>query len=214
MKKLKKIVLKIPINPSYQDFFDLLTKYELLQIHRFDDIHIYATQRFKFKNKDFNPKNLQNKFGIEFIEILAKDTQKNEFICLVKHRWYEELRNFFKDSEILIEPPIIMEDDSLIITYITPGANIDSIIDLQKNIYGDNYKILSINSVQPNRSNLNLLLTERQKEIIYYSVEHGYYDIPRKTNSETIANHFGISKSAFCEHLRKIERTIFFSIFK
>ncbi|MBY8981505.1 MAG: helix-turn-helix domain-containing protein [Candidatus Lokiarchaeota archaeon] len=47
----------------------------------------------------------------------------------------------------------------------------------------------------------------------YYAVENGYYEIPHKIDSEFITNLFGISKSALYEHLRKIEKTIFLSIF-
>ena len=70
-------------------------------------------------------------------------------------------------------------------------------------------------------SHLILLLLTRaqkclagQKEIIFYAVRHGYYDIPRKISSRELANKFNISESALYEHLRKIEKTIFNSIFK
>ena len=214
MKKLKKIVFKIPLDPRYRDFLNLLVKYELLQIHRLDENHIFVTQKLRFKDPQMSPKDLEGRFGIEFIEILGEDKQKNEFVCFAKHRWYEELHTFFKNKDIMIEPPIIMEDNSLIGNYITYGNHIDAILDQLKKTFGSDFKILSISSVPPNKSNLNLLLTERQKEIIYYAVEKGYYDIPRSIDSGTIANHFGISKSALCEHLRKIEKAIFQSLFK
>ena len=214
MKMLKRIVLKIPIDPRYQEIFELLEKYETLQIHRYDQNYIYVTQKMRFKSANSHPKDLVGKFGIEFNEVLDENKQKKEYICFTKHYWYEELQLFFANPEILIEPPIIMEEGSIIIRFISHGKNIEAIIEHQKKTFKDNFKILSITSVHPNKDNLELLLTERQKEIAYYAVENGYYEIPRKTNSEYIANHFSISKSALCEHLRKIEKTIFLSIFK
>ncbi|TFF87257.1 MAG: hypothetical protein EU549_05055 [Promethearchaeota archaeon] len=214
MKRLKRIVLKIPFDPRYQDFLNLLTKYEVLQIHRLDEELIYVTQKLRFKNNEITPKDFEGKFGIEFIEILTKDEKKNEYICFAKHRWNKELQSFFSHSEIIIQPPIIMEDNSLIITFISNNKTIDIILNQNEILFESNFKILSISSVLPNEENLNLILTERQKEIIYYAVEKGYYEIPRKIDSNTLANHFEISKSAFCEHIRKIERTIFNSIFK
>jgi len=214
MKRLKRIVLKIPIDPRYKEIFDLLENYETLQIHRYDENVIYVTQKMQFKSANSHPKDLVGKFGIEFNEVLTENKQKKEYICFTKHHWYKELHLFFKNPEILIEPPIIMKEDSIIIRFISHGKNIDAIIEQQKKTFNDNFKILSITSVHPNKDNLSLLLTERQKEIAYYVVERGYYEIPRKTNSEFLANHFGISKSALCEHLRKIEKTIFLSIFK
>ncbi|MHA1725174.1 MAG: helix-turn-helix domain-containing protein [Promethearchaeota archaeon] len=35
---------------------------------------------------------------------------------------------------------------------------------------------------------LFLKLTDRQKEIIYYAVHHGYFEIPRKITAEQIVN--------------------------
>ena len=214
MKKLKKVVVKTPLDPRYMGFFNLLDNYELLQIHRLDKDYIYATQKFIFKNHMINPKDLMGKFGIEFLEILAEDFNKKEYYCFVKHRWLEELHNFFTNDDIIIEPPIKMEDNSLITTFISQSKSIDIILNNEKTLYGNSFKILSISTVLPNTENLNLLLTERQKEIINYTVKMGYYEIPREVDSSKLADYFGISKSAFCEHLRKIERTIFQSIFR
>lgn len=214
MKKLKKIVFKLPLDPNYRNFLTMLRRYELIQIYRLDENYIFATQKFTFKEAQMHPKNLKGSYGIEFIEILAEDKQKNEYICFVKHRWPKELHLFFSNPEIMIEPPIIMEDNCIIITFISHGKHIDEIIEKHKNTYDNHFKILSITSVHPNKDNLHHLLTERQKEIAYYAVEKGYYEIPRKIDTGSLANHFGISKSALCEHLRKVERTIFFSIFK
>lgn len=214
MKRLKRIVLKIPIDPRYQEFLNLLEKYETLQIHRYDENVIYVTQKMRFKSANSHPKDLVGKFGIEFNEVLTENKQKKEYICFTKHHWHKELHLFFKNTEILLEPPIVMEEDSIIVRFISHGKNIDFIIEQQKKNFNDNFKILSITSVHPNKDNLQLLLTERQKEIVYYAVEKGYYEIPRKIGSEFMANHFDISKSALHEHLRKIEKTIFLSIFK
>jgi len=214
MKRLKKIVLKIPLEPRYLDFLNQLTKYEVLQIHRFDEDQIFVTQKLKFKDRHITPKDFEGKFGIEFIEILVEDKSKNEYICFAKHQWYEELQNFFSNPEIIIVPPIVMKDNSLITTYISDNDSVDIILNHHEDKFGDDFRILSISSVLPNKENLNLILTDRQKEIVYYAVEKGYYEIPRQIGSKTIANHFDISKSAFCEHIRKIERTIFNSIFK
>lgn len=214
MKKLKKIVLKIPLDQRYEEFFNKVIRYELLQIHRLTEEFIFATQLFKFKDPKFHPKDLLGINGIEFIEILAEDSIKREYICFVKHRWPDELKNFFKDPDIIMDVPIIMEQESLIISFITDSNNIDKIIDEQKKHYVDQFKIISINTVYPNIDNLFLILTKRQKEIILYAVDKGYYDIPRKISTKDLAKKFNISQSALSEHLRKIERTMFHSIFK
>jgi len=78
MRGIKKIVLIIPLDQRYSDFFDRVERHELLQIHRLDDQFIIATRLFKFKDSGFRPEDLLGTSGIEFIEVLAQDKARNE----------------------------------------------------------------------------------------------------------------------------------------
>ena len=215
-KKLKKLVVRIPVFPQYVEYFKLVEKYEIFQIHRLDDDNIFVTQKAKFKDPKMHPKDtVSEDLGIDFVEVLAEDKKKNEFIFFSKHHWNEWMKHFFDKLEIVLDPPIILENDKLIISFLTDNEEIDKLLDSQSEVYGDgDYEILSITPVHPNLENLFLKLTDRQREIAFYAVQNGYYDIPRKLTSEKLAEHFNISQSAVCEHLRKIEKKIFDSIFK
>jgi predicted DNA binding protein len=48
-------------------------------------------------------------------------------------------------------------------------------------------------------------LTERQQEILEAAVELGYYEVPRRTTHEAIAETVGLSAGTVGEHLRKVE---------
>ncbi len=215
VKKLKKLVIKIPIDPRYKLFFDLVEKYEIVQIHRHDEENIFVTQKIKFKDSNMNPKMLTSneKYGIYFVEILAKDKQKNEYVCFSKHKWFEEMKDLFKKIEIVIEPPIILENERIHISFLTDNESIDKVLKYQEEIFGNQIEIISITSVHPNKDNLFLVLTDRQRDIAFYAVQNGYYEIPRRIDSRSIAKHFSITQSALCEHLRKIEKIIFNIIF-
>ncbi len=213
MKKLKKIVLKIPIFPKYKDFFDLVEKYEIFQIHRYDKNEISVSQKVKFKDPKMNPKMLEGKYGMPYIEVLAEDKMKNEYIFFSKHKWIKELKEFFGSLDIILAPPIILNQDHLLISFVTDNKNIDEILKLQSKTFQQDFEILSITLVYPNNENLFLILTDRQKEIAFHAVQRGYYDIPRRIDSKTLAENFNISRSALCEHLRKIEKIIFNAIF-
>ncbi|HMF31725.1 MAG TPA: helix-turn-helix domain-containing protein [Candidatus Lokiarchaeia archaeon] len=213
MKKIKKITVKIPLDERYKDFFDIVARFELLQIHRLDGEILLSTELIRFKDSSHVPKDLLGSNGIEFIEVLSEDESKNEYICFAKTRWPEDLKIFFQDPEMILCVPIIEEEQSILISFMTDNDKVEKVWEeLQR--FGDQYKIVSINTVLSPSENLFLSLTERQREIIFYAVENGYYEIPRKINTNDLAKKFKISQSALSEHLRKIERIIFHSIFK
>lgn len=216
MKKLKKVSVQIPLDIRYMDFFQKIEKFQVLQIHRLDKDVIITTQLVKFKDPTFSPNQLVGTNGIEFIEVLTEDKIKNEYICFSKHRWPEELRRLFEDSELVMNAPINIdvENNSISVSFISDQDKIEKIYDELDRI-GDNYKILNVSTkLPPNIENIFMLLTDRQREIIFYAVEHGYYEIPRKINTNDLAEKFKMSQSAISEHLRKIERIVFSSIFK
>ena len=215
MKNLKKIVLKVPLDPKSKKFFDLLENYELLQIHRQDDDQIFVTQKVKFKDPQMHPKMLEgDHYGLSYIEVIEENKAKKEFIFFSKHNWVKETKMLLDKHDLIIDPPIILDENRLLTSIITESKNVDRFVNTLTKYYKGGLEILSISHIPLNYENLFLKLTDRQKEIAYYAVQHGYYEIPRKINSENIAVYFKITQSALYEHLRKIERTIYHSIFK
>ncbi len=217
MKKLKKIVLKVPIkvqlDPRYE-FFNLFEKFELVKIHRLDDDQIYVTQKVKFKDNKMHPKMLERKkYGMSFIEVIEENKGKNEFIFFSKHDLFSDVKNFLDRLDLIIDPPIILDRGYLLVNIISDSQNINSLCETLEKFYKNDFEILSITRMHPNHENLFLELTDRQKEIVYYAIQHGFFEIPRKIDSEKIAQHFKISQSALYHHLRKIEKTVYYSIF-
>ena len=56
-------------------------------------------------------------------------------------------------------------------------------------------------------------LTPAQEESLRTALEMGYFEIPRATSTEAVADELGISKSAFLERLRRGEQALFRQIF-
>jgi predicted DNA binding protein len=51
-------------------------------------------------------------------------------------------------------------------------------------------------------------LTEKQREVLISAHKLGYYDIPRRINSDQLAEHLDIANSTLVEHLRKAEQRL------
>ena len=52
------------------------------------------------------------------------------------------------------------------------------------------------------------MIEEKQREVLITAYKLGYYDIPRRINSDQLAEKLGIVNSTLVEHLRKAERRL------
>lgn len=51
-------------------------------------------------------------------------------------------------------------------------------------------------------------LTDRQREVIQTAFEAGYYEVPRSTSTEDLADELGLDSSTVAEHLQRAERNL------
>ncbi len=216
MKKLKKIVLRIPIYPKYVEFFGLFEKYELIQIHRQDNDQIFVTQNVKFKDSKMHPKMLEGEhYGVFYVEMIEENKDNGEYIFFSKNQFIQETKDLFENQEnLIIDSPYILDGNRILVSIITDKKNIDQFFESVDYLFSEDVEILSISNMHIDYKHLFLKLTERQKEIIFYAVLNGYFEIPRKIEASEIADHFNISQSALYEHLRRIDIKIYHSIFK
>ncbi|UHQ98952.1 helix-turn-helix domain-containing protein (plasmid) [Natrinema zhouii] len=56
-------------------------------------------------------------------------------------------------------------------------------------------------------------ITPAQEESLRYALQMGYFQIPRQTNAEEVADALDISKTAFLERLRRAQEALFSEVF-
>ena len=66
----------------------------------------------------------------------------------------------------------------------------------------------------PDQSTLETRLTEKQREALETAVFAGYFDWPRESTGEEVADRMGISPATFTQHLRAAEGKIFDAILR
>ena len=57
-------------------------------------------------------------------------------------------------------------------------------------------------------------LTDRQREVVKTAYFSGYFESPRESSGEDVAELLGISPTAFYQHTRKVQRTLFSTLFE
>ncbi|WP_396611277.1 helix-turn-helix domain-containing protein [Haloferax sp. S1W] len=58
------------------------------------------------------------------------------------------------------------------------------------------------------RSERRSLLTEAQRELLDAAVRAGYYEVPRRTTHESLADEFGVTPGTISDRLQRIEATL------
>jgi hypothetical protein len=104
-------------------------------------------------------------------------------------------------------PPVEIRDEKIRFSFFGSPEQIRK--SLEKVAFtGLRYKIVSLTDAKFSPNSPLAKLTEKQREVIITAYKLGYYDIPRRINSEKLAKKLNIGNSTLGEHLRKAERCL------
>lgn len=70
------------------------------------------------------------------------------------------------------------------------------------------YKILSLTDAKFSPESPLSKLTDKQRTILLSAYNLGYYEIPRRFDSEQLAKKLNLGRSTVAEHLRKAEQRL------
>ena len=75
------------------------------------------------------------------------------------------------------------------------------------------FKILSVGNAKFTRENDLSGLTAIQRNLLTAAHSTGYFEVPRRITTESLADRLGIDKSTLSEHLRKAEKRVIDDLF-
>ncbi|RLF67170.1 MAG: hypothetical protein DRN30_00570 [Thermoplasmata archaeon] len=152
---------------------------------------------------------------LEFYEVVSY--QKEKFLYIAR-KSYGTLKSFIKEGVIVLEP-----------LYVVRGVKYFNVLaKSEKSLFKAKE---NIEKVSPTPTKVRILrgghtggkeyqncsaevldilssLTLSEKEALFTAYNMGYFEWPRKANSEIISRVLGVSKATFIEHLRKAEKKI------
>jgi len=73
---------------------------------------------------------------------------------------------------------------------------------------GVQYKILSVSDSEFGPDSLLYRLTDKQRKALLLAYQLGYYDVPRRIESEELARRLKVTRATAVDHLRKAERRL------
>ncbi len=215
---MRRLVLEISqddiskFNPSGQ----LLEKIESLEIiyHlRFDKEGFAGICKIKVKDPTLDLQTLVGVGGLVKLEPLSEE--KGEHTVYMESRFSKAMA-WFRGSDppdVYLCPPIEFKDRTLKLTFLGNLAEVRKLLAVAEKI-GQKFKILSLTDARFAPDSLLQSLTEKQRKILSAAYSTGYYDVPRRIDSEQLAKRLNIGKSTLVEHLRKAEMRLMGDLMK
>ena len=188
---------------------ELLEKIESLEIiyHlRFDKDGFAGICRIKVKDPNLDLRRLVGVGGLVRLELLSDE--KDEHIVYMETR----TRNmaWFRGPdipEVYLCPPIEFKDRKLKLTFVGNLNEVKKLLSRAEKV-GQKFRIVSLTDARFSPDSILHVLTEKQRKILSLAYTNGYYDVPRKIDSEELAQMLKIVKSTLVEHLRKAEKRL------
>ncbi|TSD13375.1 bacterio-opsin activator [Haloglomus irregulare] len=135
-------------------------------------------------------------------------------ITLVHFEPNDTVRNLLavgRSQPIALDLPIeCLPDGGVRVTVLGSDAAISEVVDGMPESLA--LSLESMGTYDPDRSDPFAALTERQQEILLTALELGYFETPRQTNQEAIAEALDVSTATVGEHLRRIQATLIPSV--
>lgn len=150
--------------------------------------------------------------GVRYLpRVLSYDVTGTDPVFLYLHEEATEpvstLFTLLRSSKVVLDRPfehrtdgtfqltIVGEDDALSQTF-------DSLADIVT------VDLVETGEYHPELSDLDMLLTDRQRQILRLAVQRGYYEVPRKVTHQKLADESDLSQSTVAERLQKIEANV------
>ena len=145
--------------------------------------------------------------NMRILNVLGSHASKHT--CLVRGQESLDPGNSYKDLDLdlIWTKPSIISEDRITVSCIGAQQNLLKFIEIVKTHVGRIEKMTFKNALYQNQNILSVL-TEKQRDIILTAQKHGYYEYPRKINSEGLAKKVDIGRATLVEHLRKAESRI------
>ena len=199
-KELSKVGIELPP-------FKNVKSLELLYFLKQDQQEFAAISEINFK--DANTKIEELLVGDYLADIQVLERQKNgAYIVFLRSgpSLSSVLSSIGIESGYLF-PPLGIADGKVKFSFLGSPQQVKAFCEGIDTI-GMRYRVILLTDL--NFSPISPLnqLTEKQREVLITAYKMGYYEIPRKLNSDELAKKLGLVNSTVVEHLRKAEQRL------
>ena len=205
---MRKLILELEPNETIRKLqkpiFNSIHSYELLEMLRIDWEEGVKIGLMECHCKDGIPiEDVKLPDNVKILNVLK--SVDDVHTCIVEVNVPREFTQMLIEYKLTLiwTTPTLISEKKLIYSCIGDQDNITKFIEIMKT-FGDVVDMRFQKAAYQEHDILSVL-TDKQREIVISAKKHGYYDYPKKINSEELSKKIGISKGTLVEHLRKAE---------
>ncbi|HYB04838.1 MAG TPA: helix-turn-helix domain-containing protein [Nitrososphaerales archaeon] len=223
---MRQLVFEIPLSVTESDFpIDLLRHSQILHMLKFDSSgYLFICRMPTNEWEAYNTKFLRsvkgsrssNKISVKLLERIS-----GAVLLRVAGEWFERGKTmnprqlkeleFFRAMErspfYALGTPVISEN-AIRFSVVTEADKINRLLEGLKQL-NIPYKVDKLGRLAGGSETLLGGLTVQQSRVLRLAHTMGYYEIPRRTNTEDLAKVLGMDKATVGEHLRRAEKNVF-----
>jgi predicted DNA binding protein len=199
-KELSKIGINMP-------GFYKIKSLELLHFLRHDPEELAAVWRIELRDSNEKITDMLTNSLLAETQVLDHEKNGKYTVFMRTGPIISSALNFIDASGGYLFSPLEIRDGKLKLSFIGSESQVQEFLN-RVNQIGIHYKVASLTDASFSPDSPLNKLTEKQREVLVAAHKLGYYEVPRKINSEQLAKKLGIGDSTLVEHLRKAEQRL------
>jgi predicted DNA binding protein len=205
---MRKVTVELQLNPEMRkaggpilDALESLRVLEVLKIDFEKGIKAFVAE-MEFE-EGHSLDDFRKQENMEVLNVLKEEG--NKYTCIIKGHVPKQFKKMMRefDLDLIWDAPLLLSKEKLVFSAIGDQDNIKKFLEALK-LIGDVGNI-SFKKGAFTDHDLLSVLTDKQREIVIEAMKTGYYDYPKRINSEDLSKRVGVSKATLLEHLRKAE---------
>jgi predicted DNA binding protein len=180
---------------------------ELLYFLRQDAEEFAAITRIQFKDNTNNLEELPKSELLIDAQIIERE-KSGAYIAFIRSGpSLSSVLNYIGIEGGYLFPPIGIGDGKVKFSFLGSEQQIKEFME-KIDAIGIKYRIVLLADADFSPVSVLNQLTQKQRDVLIAAYKFGYYDIPRKINSDQLAKKLGLVNSTVVEHLRKAEQRL------
>jgi hypothetical protein len=205
---MRKMILELEPRPPFSEMVEQVLRnvesYTILEMVRIDFQHGVKVGVMEVNMKEgFTIGDLTLPPPARVVSVVQESGRT--YTCIVQVKAPREMLGLFRefDLDVIWDTPLGVSKDTLTLSVVGEDGELRRLMGLVDNL--GTVKEMHVQPASFHREDMLASLTERQRDVVIAAKRYGYYDYPRRINSEELADRVGVSKATVVEHLRKAE---------